>query len=528
MRAVYRLFIILIVVFTVIPGAIMHGATHVALPTKELRQLNEAIKQAPRYDAAARLRIDSLKNLLQVANPGDLNRRWHLCEDIASLYRRNNSDSALRYTYKCISLSGQDTVRLLESKLLIIDALSVSGLFVHALASFDSIQRAPMADDLKIKMWRTGRQLYSYMMAYVASDSPVYEEYSRQYMAYDDSLLNHLPPRDNFCIFLKAERAVARGQYQEAKKSLTYLMDRLTPASNLYGMTAYQMAVVYRNQGDETNYAAYLAKAAISDIEAVVREGLALPELANWLYEQGELEEAFDYITFALEGANSGNVRMRSVTIAALVPLIDQAYRKEIQASRDRWILWFLLTLVLLLASGVLLFYLRRQIRDSRNTHRKLESLSRRQESYIGNFVGLCSSYADRLDSLSRLVEVKVSSGKTSELLKLVKSGRFGDEKNEDFYLRFDTAFLDLYPDFVFRVNSLLRDEEQIELRKGELLTPELRIYAFVKLGVSESTKIAQILHYSVSTIYAYRNKMRNKAINRETFDADILAMPHQ
>lgn len=138
----------------------------------------------------------------------------------------------------------------------------------------------------------------------------------------------------------------------------------------------------------------------------------------------------------------------------------------------------------------------------------------------------MCSSYADRLDSLSKLVSVKISSGKTDELLKLVKSGRFGESnKDEDFYRSFDTAFLDLYPDFVMRVNTLLRESEQIELKNGEGLSPELRIYALVKLGVEESTRIAQILHYSVSTIYAYRNKMRNKAISRDTFEEDIAAL---
>ena len=107
----------------------------------------------------------------------------------------------------------------------------------------------------------------------------------------------------------------------------------------------------------------------------------------------------------------------------------------------------------------------------------------------------------------------------------MIKSGRYGDPKNEEFYRRFDEAFLDLYPGFVFSINRLLRPDEQIELKKGEGLTPELRIYAFVKLGVSESTRIAQVLHYSVSTIYAYRNKMRNKAVNRDTFDADVAAI---
>ena len=108
-------------------------------------------------------------------------------------------------------------------------------------------------------------------------------------------------------------------------------------------------------------------------------------------------------------------------------------------------------------------------------------------------------------------------------MLKLIKSGKFTDDQNDDFYKIFDNAFLDLYPDFVDEINKLLRPEEQLVVKNGQGLTPELRIYAFVRLGVEESTRISQILHYSVSTIYAYRNRMRNRAINRDDFDSNVM-----
>ena len=124
---------------------------------------------------------------------------------------------------------------------------------------------------------------------------------------------------------------------------------------------------------------------------------------------------------------------------------------------------------------------------------------------------------------MSKLVSRKIAAGQTDELLKLIKSGKFTEEQNDDFYKIFDNAFLDLYPDFVDEINKLLREEEQMAVKKGAGLPTELRIYAFVRLGVEESTRISQILHYSVSTIYTYRNRMRNKAINRDTFDEDVM-----
>ena len=501
------------------------GAHSQEVPVAELKLLDKAIRMSGQYDARKREFTDSLKHLLAEAPEADVRRRFTLTLEISRSYKSSNADSALKYASVALGLAGDNPADRTESRVALINGLSMSGIFPQALAELDTLARADLDAAGKVEMWKAGRQLYFYMMCYVTDKSPIYESYAHHYYQFDDSLLNNLPRTDSFYAFLSAERAVTEGKYKDAKKTLETLLAGLTPESNLYGMAAFQMAEVYRNQGDETQYAAFLAKAAVSDIEAAVKEGLALPALANWLYLQGRLDEAFDYINFALEDANSGNARMRTVSIASLVPIIDQAYRKKISDSRDRMLIWFLLATFLLILTGVLLFYLGRQIKLSRESQAKLEGLSSRQESYIGSFVSLCSVYADRLDSLSKLVSVKISAGQTDELLKLVKSGRFGEPREEDFYRKIDEAFLDLYPDFVAYVNSLLRDDEQIEVKRGEGLTPELRIYAFVKLGVVESTRIAQILHYSVSTIYAYRNKMRNKAINRDTFEADVASI---
>ena len=116
----------------------------------------------------------------------------------------------------------------------------------------------------------------------------------------------------------------------------------------------------------------------------------------------------------------------------------------------------------------------------------------------------------------------KISSGQASELLKTLKSGKIDESEDEDFYKQIDSVVMSLYPDFVERMNNLLRPEDKITITDGSL-TPELRIYAFVRLGVSESTRIAKILNYSVNTVYAYRNRMRNRAIDRENFESDVM-----
>lgn len=487
-----------------------------------LKDLREHIKNASFYNHRKELHLDSLKSVLR--HSSSPSRRWDATSAIASAYMTFHPDSALHYAELSLAIARRsgDRHREIISRASEIRALATAGIFAQALPKLQQLDTLKLTKEEKLEVWRAGRQLYSYMTGYVSEDSHIFESYRKAYTQYDDSLIANLPQSNMLHSFLEGERFVTAGNYARASKYLSQVMSSVPSSSNLFGMAAYQMAELHRLQGDEDSYVYYLALASSSDVEGAVKEGVALPTLAYWLYQRGDVDEAFQYINFALEDAAVSNARMRTVTIARMLPIIDQTYRKEIQGTHDRLLLSFVLALFLLIVSCVLMFYLVRQMKRNSRDNRRLVDLSRMQESYIGSFVSLCSSYSDRLESLTKLVTVKVAAGQTDELVRQIKSGRFGNDKDEDFYQKFDAAFLDLYPGFVDGFNALLREDERISLRQGKSLTPELRIYAFVKLGVDESTRIAQVLHYSVSTIYAYRNKMRNKAINRDTFEDDV------
>lgn len=497
----------------------------VKLPSDELKMLDDALKESKKYDRAKWLTIDSMQKSLRKLPPREMMKRWELNMDIGNQYKAFSADSALNYYRKASEISRSMSIDslMLLSKIASLNALSAAGIFPEAVNSLDSLEQIPMSESLKAELLKSGRQLYSYMLSYVDNHQQFYSKYYEKYCKYDTELLNVLPKESSYYKFVYAEHLIQDGRYKEAKQILDKLMKDLPDYSNLYGMCAYQMADAYRNQGDEIQYARYLALSAISDIKGSVKETLSLPTLAQWLYEQGDLDRAFNYINASLQDAMMGNARMRTVAIARFVPMIDNAYRQKINSSRDELMIYFLLVTFLLIVSGVLLFFFMRQMKRIRDAQQKLAATSKIQDSYIGNFIGLCSSYAGKLESMSKLVSRKIAAGQTDELLKLIKSGKFTEEQNDDFYDIFDNAFLDLYPDFVDEVNKLLRPEEQMVVKKGNGLPAELRIYAFVRLGVEESTRISQILNYSVSTIYTYRNRMRNKAIDRENFDKDVM-----
>lgn len=494
------------------------------LPKAELKQLNKTMKAAYVYDHDYNKKLDSITAILHKTPHTDFRRQWTLCDRLASAYLPVRADSALTYSSKALDIAvanGLEEEALL-SQLDRINALSTMGMFVEGMREFSLIKPAGLPQNIKIEYFSTGRRLYGYMRAMVEGETQFFSDYTAKYKQYNDSLESLLPEGQPLKIFLQCEHMVNSGRYAEAEPILTGLLKRLPESNNVYGMAAFQLAMVYYNSNDPTTGAAYLAKAAISDIKGPVKDGLALPALAYWLYEQGELNDAFRYINFALEDATSGNARIRTMSIASRLPIIDEAYRQKISSSRDELMIFFLLALFLLVISGILLSVLMRQIKRSSIKSKKLARTSRLQETYIGNFISLSSTYANRLQSLQQLVNRKIAAGQADELQKIVNSGKFNDDLTDKFNEIFDSAFLDIYPDFIEDVNALLKPEERIEVKDPKVLTPELRIYAFVRLGVEESTRISQILNYSVSTVYAYRNRMRNKATDRENFDSNI------
>ena len=177
----------------------------------------------------------------------------------------------------------------------------------------------------------------------------------------------------------------------------------------------------------------------------------------------------------------------------------------------------------MMIVLGILMLVLRREMRRMKLLHQHLEGANSIKEMYMSQFLNLCTIYMDKLNQFCKIAERKISTGHTDDLYRMTKSGKFVEEQSREFYDTFDKAFLHIYPDFVEKVNALLKPDERIELRDGELLNTDLRILAFMRLGVDESTRIAQVLNYSVNTIYSYRNRLKNRAVNRENFENDIM-----
>ena len=310
------------------------------------------------------------------------------------------------------------------------------------------------------------------------------------------------------------------------------------------------MSEAYRLKGDKKGQKHFLALSAIADLKSAVKEYVSLRKLASLVYEDGDIDRAYNYLKCSLEDATLCNARLRTLEISQVFPIIDQAYqlktKRQQQEMKISLICISLLSVFLLVAiffvykqmkkvaaarrevidTNTLLQELNGELHDSnsqlKEMNHTLSEANYIKEEYIGRYMDQCSTYLDKMDLYRRSLNKIAATGRVEELYKAIKSSQFLEEELKEFYANFDMTFLQLFPNFVEEFNALL--VEPMQPKQGELLNTELRIFALIRLGITDSTKIAQFLRYSVTTIYNYRTRVRNKALGeRDEFEAKVM-----
>ncbi|MDE6299094.1 MAG: hypothetical protein K2M10_05555, partial [Muribaculaceae bacterium] len=429
---------LIIVVFQACAGG--DGAGKQPASEKALVNLDKTLDKAHVFHDMKHHTIDSLRKVSGEVR--DSLERWETLLELSNQYRLMNADSAVLIAQQAhhVAPSYLTESQRLHAKLILVQALSTSGFFYATLSRLDSILRRDYPQHDMIDVWKTSRIAYSYAASYAQGlDNYTMTLRTHQKEA-TDSLLKYLPENDTLRRFLYCSDLVEDSNWDHAKLELRKFLDEVPLNDNLHGMAAYQLAQVYKNLGDFDNYVTWLADAANSDVQSNVKEGLALQELARWLHQQGEYDRANRYITAAMNDAISGNVRMRTAAISNIAPLIEETSRKELKDSHNSMKIYAVTTTVLLIITGVLAVIFLIHSRRMRANEKTLSSTTRKLETYVGNFIALCSKYSSRLDNMTRLINRKISAGQTEALLKMINSGKINEQDSADFYPLVDKA----------------------------------------------------------------------------------------
>ncbi len=449
--------------------------------------------------------------------------------ELGDLYSGYLTDSALvNYSRgEALALDFGDRDMAMKFKLKRIAGLPLVGLGTKAVNEYEEIPVDSLEPALRMAALEAGRQLYSYQSSFFINYPDEYKYWLDKSIEQQRILLELLPVTSDRYLLNQGEYFFLTGHPSEAKAVLLELLDRVPHDTNVAARASSILGRIAESRGNADEQLYYLARSAVSDIKSATREVVSLQELGMALYDRHEITKAYEYLDVAMHYAVDCNASMRMLQTSEALPVIADAHR-EVLAENRRWLYIAIGFMALLMVALVVaLFKLRAEMRMMKELQHVLAGANHIKEMYMSQFLNLCTIYMNKLNQFCKIAARKISTGHTDELYKMTKSGKFVEEQSQEFYDTFDRDFLHIYPTFVDEVNGLMRSDAQIVLKEGELLNTDLRILAFMRLGVEESTRIAQVLNYSVHTIYAYRNRLKNRAVDRDNFERDVMMIGH-
>ncbi len=500
--------------------------------------LDKAITEQPRYIEIREKRISDLKSRLKQSGitPDET---YSLNKQLFLEYKPYICDSAIRYLNLNMDLSEKlnDSDKTTETRLLLSYFLASAGMYKESVDVLEKINRSTLAPQFLVDYYHTYGHVYG-ELNYYSQDRRNAQKYITISRTYRDSMLNAITPDSEEYLKNKEYHLFSQGKIDEALEINTQRMPDMVMGTPEYALTTYFRSLYYARKGNSEKRQKYLALSAISDIQSAIMDNASLWALADSLYSNGQVDRAYNYIRFSLDNANYFNARLRNSQIYGIQNIINKTYQRktELQNEKLRNYLILISLLSVLLIVAVLFIYnqvkkvsiarnnLQKMNEELKNINLELTESNLVKEEYIGNTLTMCSTYIQKLESFRKLVHRRVILGQTKELSKLTNPEGWMETELKEFYTNFDNTFLHLYPNFVKEFNTLLQDDARITLKKGELLNTELRIFALVRLGIEDSSKIANFLGYSVNTIYNYRAKVKNKArIAREDFEKQVM-----
>lgn len=513
-----------------------------------LNVLDKTIEKSETYVQIKENRLRGLKEEAGRAHPLSIE-RYNLNIRIYWEYKAYRSDSALHYLNENIVLVRQtkDKEREIETQLKLSNLLSSTGMYMEAADILKYINRGTLPSRFLGNYYACYEHVYAEA---AASAMPRYQPMSSRYFAlgrtYRDSMLITLDPSSDTYLWIRENQLKEQKKYDEALDFNDRRMSEASFGTPQYALVAYQRFRLLQSMGKGDEHLNYLVLSAISDVRSAIKEQSSLMVLAELLHSKGDLKRAYAYINFSWEISQFYKTRMRSWMNITPLSMINGSYQDIIKQQNRKLTIYIISVALLALLLVIALIYIYRQMKalsvakkglqemneelelvnhHLRTTNLELSESNLIKEAYIARFFKLCSVYVDRLQAYRKLVNKKLQRGQVAELLKMTHlSNDIVTVEVQELYANFDSAFLHLFPNFVESLNQLLLPEERIVLKSDELLSTELRIFALIRLGIKDSSQIAELLHYSVNTIYNYRSRVKNKAQgSRDDFE-DLVA----
>ena len=506
-----------------------------------LRNLTMLIQQKDYYTKLKERKIKEAIDLLKVPEVS-ATQRYAINQRLFDEFKTYISDSAVYYVKENIEIAKRlENVHWeYDSRLELASLYIISGNYLDASDLLGAIREEALDEGERIKYYNCYQNLYNNY----AFNNPNASYYISKSNEYRERLLGLVDKNSTHYLLLYAGVLTDAKRYDEAEKLLLDRFALMHTDEHEKAVLGYVLGTLYKKKKNVPKQIEYFAISASCDIKDAIKENASMLELASSLFQLGEVESAYTCIKSSMEDASFCNAQLRSDEVMRIFPIIEKAYQERIHSKNTklRLSLWMVGIFAVCLIIAVVLvtrqmkrigkirkeLYLKNQDLevlngDLQRVVAELNESNEVKEAYIGQFFNLCSIYISKLEKYQKMLNKKAKERNPDELYKLLRSTEMIEQELKEFYKLFDDIFLHLFPTFISEFNALLVPEERFMPKPNEM-TPELRIFALIRLGITDSAKIATFLHYSTNTIYNYRTRVRNKAIvAREVFEAMVM-----
>lgn len=511
-----------------------------------LKELDDVISRQEEIESAKDSYIELIKGRYSEAMSPD--EKYSIFDELYNEYYNYNIDSAIFYARTKLDIAfdaaEQDLVD--DAILDIADRYVMSGMYLAAHDIISEISADRLDVLLVPRYYHIWHSLYTGLED--GCDDPVQKtEYRKLKQQYREKLFSLLGKDDISRLYVMADIYVDEGRADELLDTLNAKFNEDIPIHDK-AVLSYIYANISDSYGHDDDATLYFAKSAIFDLMTPVHEYKSLYELASKLYDAGDIKRAYRYISRSINDAITANALINIQSINRSLPIISRSYHTQMLHNRRQLsVLSGILGIMAVLLIGAVIVTLREQ-RKARQAGKRtseineeLKAINRKMEEYIlllkesnnikeiyiGRYIDLCSEYIGRMERYRSMLNRTARTEGFEAVRNALKSSEFIDKELNEFYEQFDATFLQLFPDFIKDLNSLLQPDKRIELKTRDgIMTTELRIFALIRLGITDSVKIAEFLRRSVSTVYNYRVKMRNAALNsREDFEKQIMGI---
>lgn len=506
---------------------------------KLLKELDDHLSKKQEYFADKKIRIQHLtSDLAQAEKMGQSSRAYDLCNSLLAEYESFSYDSAFRYVSKvnalALKLGNPDKIAITKIKMGF--SLLSSGLFKESLDTLKIIKTSQLPRNIQKDYFNVIARTY-YDLADYNGDDFFSGQYRKTGTLYLDSAILLMEDSSSEYWSAIGLRRMKSGDFSGSADAFNYLISKFDISDHTYAIATSSLGYLYSLMGRQNEAIDMLIRAAIADIVSSTKETVALRNLAVRLYEKGDIKRAYSYIKIALADATEYNARHRKVEVGSVLPIIEGERLSTVERQRKQLLNYsFILSMlsIMVISFFVIIFYQNRKLNKvkqilqetNNNLHEinnHLVEANKIKEEYIGYFFNINSEYIEKIEAFQKSIHRKIVSKQYNDLDNIIKNSDLKKER-ENLFINFDKIFLKIFPNFVIEFNKLFKEEDQIIPDKGELLTSDLRIFALIRLGITDNDKIAKFLNYSVNTIYTYKTKIKNRTIvDREIFDQKIM-----